>query len=57
VEHYGDHVDKWYPTVGCGLNRDDGRHQLSIWRAKNPDDRFRLTRYEAVKVLHRGGRR
>ena len=37
--------ERWDPTVGCALNRDDGRHELEIWREHNPDDKFRLVKY------------
>ena len=37
--------ERWDPTVGCALNRDDGRRDLEIWREHNPDDKFRLVKY------------
>lgn len=36
---------KWYPTVGCRLNKDDGRNELEGWKQRNPCDKFRLRRY------------
>ena len=37
---------KWAPTCGVGFSRADGRRVLWIWRDDNPNDTFRLTRYE-----------
>ena len=37
----------WMPTVGCGLNRKDGREQLKKWRSKN-SGKFRLRKYTDV---------
>lgn len=35
----------WSPTVGVGLDRDCGRVRLAQWKARNPHDRFRLSKY------------
>lgn len=35
----------WHPTVGCRLNKDDGRNELEGWKQRNPCDKFRLARY------------
>lgn len=40
---------KWEPTVGCGLTKEDGEQVLNDWESQNPDDTFRLTKYEAVR--------
>jgi len=36
---------KWYPTIGCRLNRTDGRGELRTWKSKCPRDKFRLQKY------------
>lgn len=38
--------DKWHPTVGVRLTREDGRDELTCWRRRNADDKFRLVKYE-----------
>ena len=43
----GDFRDGWKPTVGCALDRANGRDELRKWQRKSPDDRFRLRRYVA----------
>lgn len=45
VEHYWDHRGQWYPTVGVALDREAARGELADWKRRNPDDRFRLTKY------------
>jgi len=47
VEMWNALYERWEPTVGTALTRDDGRQgELRRWGSRNPDDRFRLTRYE-----------
>lgn len=47
VEHWWEHRERWMPTVGVALDRNAARSELANWRARNPHDRFRLTKYEA----------
>lgn len=42
--------DRWEPTVGTGLTRDDARCELRGFRRNNPNDRFRLRRYVRVEI-------
>ncbi len=35
----------WGPTVGCGMDRSQGRAELKEWKHQNPDDSFRLRQY------------
>ena len=37
--------DKWMPTVGAGLSRDDARKELARWKKNNPPNKHRLRRY------------
>lgn len=37
--------DRWHPTVGIGLTRVDAERAVRDWRARNPDDLFRVQRY------------
>jgi len=39
---------KWHQTTGAGINRENGRWKLREWRRRNPDDKFRLRKYEAT---------
>ena len=41
---------RWETTVGAKLARSAGRIELQRWKTKNPDDRFRLTRYAQVNT-------
>lgn len=47
VEMRNPNTGKFETTSGVGLDREDGREQLEIWRDKNPDDKFRLRKYAA----------
>jgi hypothetical protein len=38
----------WHPVAGVGLDREQGRKILADWKARNPNDRFRLRRYDAA---------
>ena len=40
---------RWLPCVTCRLTREDGRAALPLWRALNPDDRFRVAPYVRAK--------
>lgn len=42
-------LESWHPTVGIGFRRVDGLKELRRWKARNPDDRFRLVAYQRVK--------
>ena len=48
VEASYDH-GPWHSTVGVALTRSEGREVLRDWHARNPDDRFRLRRYAALR--------
>ena len=37
--------NRWEPTVGVRIARDDGRVVLKGWRRRNPSDKFRLVKY------------
>jgi len=42
--------DDWAPTIGCALTKRDALHvELPDWKWRNPNDKFRVRRYEAVK--------
>ena len=41
-------TDRWEPTVGAGVTKADAVWKRREWCEKNPDDRFRIRRYEAV---------
>jgi len=47
VEMWNDEYERWEPTVGAALNRDDGRKKLTHWRSQNVSDHFRLCLYFA----------
>jgi hypothetical protein len=47
VEHWD--AGRWWPTVGIALDHPAGRAELADWKAKNPDDRFRLVRYRRIR--------
>ena len=46
VELWNVNRGRWEPTVGLGLSREDGRREIAEWREMNPEDRFRLVKYE-----------
>jgi hypothetical protein len=33
------------PTVGVGLNKEDGRKELAEWKNRNPSEKFQLVKY------------
>lgn len=39
---------RWQPTVGCGIDREQGRRAVKHWRTTNPNDKFRLSKYQKV---------
>ncbi len=39
----------WHPTVGIGLTKQDAQRAAQDWRARNPDDSFRVRRYVAAQ--------
>lgn len=45
VEMWIELRSRWEPTIGASLTRADGRYELSDWKSKLPDDRFRLKKY------------
>jgi hypothetical protein len=49
VEMLNDITDRWEPTVGCALTRDDGRVKVDEWKSRNPSDSFRLRPYRPAK--------
>ena len=38
----------WHPTVGVGIDREDGLRELKDWQERNPSDKFRLSQYERL---------
>ena len=40
--------NRFEPTVGVALSREDGRKKLAEWKANNPDTDFRLAHYVPV---------
>lgn len=40
-------ANTWQPTVGIAFRREEARLELWRWRKSNPDDKFRLRRYDA----------
>lgn len=42
----------WQPTVGVGLTRVYARREMTDWKRRNPDDRFRLWPY--LREANRG---
>lgn len=45
VEMWNDKKRVWESTEGVGLSRKSGMYALGKWKAYNPDDEFRLTKY------------
>jgi len=41
---------RYEPTVGIGLSREDGRMKLARWKRINPHDKFRLVPYETRRL-------
>lgn len=39
----------WSETHGIGMTREEGRIKLKEWQNIYPDDKFRLTRYDASR--------
>lgn len=38
--------DKWQPTIGCGLIKDDAiMFMRTEWKPECPDDKFRVEKY------------
>ncbi len=38
---------QWVPTVGAGITRKDAERNIrQEWKPNNPDDRFRVRRYD-----------
>ena len=45
-EHiWGNLSPKWEPCDDCSLDKLTGLASLAIWRNRNPDDKFRLSKY------------
>jgi hypothetical protein len=38
-------TNRWEPTVGCGLTRDEAREEWARWSEDNPEDKFRVREY------------
>ena len=45
VEMFNRYVQRWQPTVGVGLTREDARQEQALWATKNPYDKFRVHCY------------
>ena len=39
----------WHPTVGIGLTQKDAYRERADWQRRNPDERFRVVRYERAR--------
>ena len=39
---------KWFPTLGCRLNKTGGIEELQIWKRRNPGYKYKLKKYVAV---------
>ena len=35
----------WFPTVGCGIDREQAKSELKTWKRRNPCDKFRIRKY------------
>lgn len=45
-EHIWDNVNpRWEPCSDCSLDKSTGLTLLKKWRNRNPDDKFRLSKY------------
>jgi hypothetical protein len=40
--------DRWEPTVGVGLSREQARQECHRWMEENPADKFRVREYVAT---------
>jgi len=38
--------DRWEPCAGIGLDQPQAKKSLREWKDNNPDDKFRIARYE-----------
>jgi len=56
VEMWNNDQDRYEPTVGARLTREDAQDELAEWREKNDGGKFRLRRYIA-DGLFRAARR
>ena len=41
---------RWYPTIGCRLNKEDGQDELRTWKSKCPHDKFCLQKYVRARA-------
>ena len=48
VEMFNDEMNRFEPTVGASLSRENGRFDLAVWKRMNVG-RFRLARYVREK--------
>ena len=46
IEMQYDRRGLWHATVGVQLTRGDARRVKADWQERNPNDRFRLRRYQ-----------
>ena len=45
VEMWNPRRDKWEPTVGCTIQKDEAAALRRDWLRRNPNDKFRVQRY------------
>ena len=45
VEMWNDIRERWEPTIGARLTKEDAEEEQKLWRESNPDDRFRIKKY------------
>lgn len=45
VEMWNDERERWEPTVGTGLIKSEAYRERRQWRANNPNDKYRVSRY------------
>ncbi len=52
VEMWNDERERWEPTVGTGLIKCEAMRERLQWVANNPNDRYRVSKYQRVEVKH-----
>lgn len=45
VEMYNTEKNRWEPRASASLDKQDAKFDVSGWRVKNPDDKFRIAKY------------
>ena len=38
----------WYSTAGVGLTKAGANEQLRLWKERDPECEYRITKYEAI---------